>query len=92
MHKLMISANGELRLFDLEKDPLETTDVAADPKYRDVIAGLKEQLIDEMLLCGNKASYLNYHSPVVNKKTWAETENERTPMIKYMKEKFARPC
>ena len=55
--------------FDLTADPLETTDIAGDPKNAVVISELKDMLITEMLLRGNRSAYCDYDAPVVSGKT-----------------------
>jgi arylsulfatase A-like enzyme len=87
-YKLLVSGKPkEYRLFDLESDPLETTDIAGDIRHKETIATLKDMLFEEMLLYGNKAMYLDYHAPVVNGKSPEQIELERNTMIAYMREK-----
>jgi len=46
-HKLIDYAVGGTRttqLFDLDSDPLELNDLADDPEYRDLVAGMREEL------------------------------------------------
>jgi len=42
-------ANGTERLFDLEKDPMEYHDVAADPAYADRLAEMRRLLLRRLI-------------------------------------------
>jgi N-sulfoglucosamine sulfohydrolase len=42
-----------LELYDLVKDPHETTNVAADPAYAEVCAALEDRLMDELVRTGD---------------------------------------
>lgn len=39
---------GTEQLFDLDRDPLETTDVAAERRYRKTLAAMRQALADHM--------------------------------------------
>ncbi len=46
-YKLMYFPRGrQWQLFDLQEDPQEMKSVHADPKYADVLAGMKQRLVD----------------------------------------------
>jgi len=45
-HKLVRRTNGEHELYDLEKDPRETVNVADAPEYRTVRQALEQRLLD----------------------------------------------
>ena len=87
-YKLLISGNAKkYRLFDLASDRLETTDISNDVKYADVIAELKDLLIEEMLMRSNNSAYRNPREPLAGGITQEEMESGRESMIMYMQKK-----
>lgn len=44
--KFNCSPAGEHELYNLDQDPLETTNLATDPRYRDLMKDLQEKIVD----------------------------------------------
>ena len=89
-HKLLVSDSFKsCRFFDLANDPLEQTNVAGEAKYKDAEAGLKELLIEEMMMRQNKSAYRNPDEPLSGGQTREKAESGREEMIAYMRQKSA---
>ncbi|WP_281890521.1 sulfatase [Paenibacillus sp. YYML68] len=48
-HRYLLESNGQEKLFDLDKDPREYTNVADQPEYREVLAESRRLLAHRML-------------------------------------------
>ncbi|HVX46563.1 MAG TPA: sulfatase-like hydrolase/transferase [Mycobacteriales bacterium] len=63
-HKLILRPRREPLLFDLRADPLELTDLAADPAYREVRDSLQAQ-VTEQLLFGSPGTHRDSAAPLI---------------------------
>ena len=48
---------GQQQLFDLERDPLEQTNLAHQPAFREQVARLAKALRSELIILGDKLEW-----------------------------------
>ena len=75
--------------FDLEKDPLEMTNVADDPDYREEIAAMTAAIHNWRSFDDLPKTYINEEAPIINRPNIpSRDDNHRKEMHDYCEEKM----
>ena len=86
-YKLLVQGSMEnTMLFDLEKDPEELENVAEDPAYGEILAGLQRRLADFVLFHSTGKVYRNRQEPQLRKQEELDAQAER--MKEFIRERW----
>ena len=86
-YKLLVQGSMEnTMLFDLEKDPEELENVAEDPAYGEILAGLQRRLADFVLFHSTGKVYRNRQEPQLRKQEELDAQAER--MKQFIRERW----
>jgi arylsulfatase A-like enzyme len=92
-HKLLICRNGaHSQFFDLTQDPLETTNLFADPSHQHQIAELRCRLLDWMIFDCPSPTHLDLCAPIIGAGNVPATDDGHVQQgIDYYRTRMSQP-